>query len=264
MCDGDITNPATLCYRLVQYYDITTETFIEYWETGVAYGSLPSLGVSYEGETRNNANPFWDLNVPPKPATITGDGYLYFEVKTPRLGTTDSGLYAGQSELYEMKISPILEGDGSNIVGEFHTVERLNKPSAKVEDVKTVATGDNVADIYEGTIYKSDASTPTETWKRKDVTEAKPLLQIMGEETLRMSQLPARVFSGDVFGYFNYMSVVDINGLNSKFMPISYVYDTKNNIINAEFKQIYGSELTDIDYKKTKDFGSTVKPTIKG
>ena len=79
-----------------------------------------------------------------------------------------------------------------------------------------------------------------------------------------MSQLPSRVFSGDTYGYFNYLSVIDIEGLNLRFMPIKYSYNTKKNIITAEFRQIYGNELTDIDYTKTIDYGKTVKPTITG
>jgi len=39
---------------------------------------------------------------------------------------------------------------------------------------------------------------------------------------------------------------------------------SKSNIVSAIFKQIYGGELTDIDYEKTFDYGETVKPTIKG
>ena len=152
-----------------------------------------------------------------------------------------------------------------DLKGEFHTVQRTTKPSAKVENTKEVATGDNEADIYEGTIYKTNSLTPTDFWSRKgfELTDIdKPLLQIMGEETLRMSQLPARVFSGSVFGYYNYLSVITIDGLSGVYMPIKYNYDTKNNIITSDFRQIYGDELVDIDYKKTFDYGNTVKPTI--
>jgi hypothetical protein len=152
----------------------------------------------------------------------------------------------------------------SDLKGEFHTVQREDKPSSKVDDIKEVATGDNVSDIYEGTIYKTDALTPTETWNRKGFVESKPILQIMGEEKLRLNSLPTRVFSGDVYGYFNYLSVLTIDGLDGLFMPIKYSYDTKFNIINAESKQIFGDELIDIDYQKTFDYGNVVKPTIIG
>ena len=121
-----------------------------------------------------------------------------------------------------------------------------------------------ISDTYLGTLYKADKVTPTETWNRLGVEEEKPLLQIMGEETMRLNQKPSRVFSGDIYGYFPYLSVILIDGLDGIFMPIKYSYNTKNNIISAEFKQIYGNELYDIDYAKTYDYGNTVKPTIRG
>ena len=118
---------------------------------------------------------------------------------------------------------PIIE-EGSSVV--------------EVDDVKEVATGDSISDIYEGTLYKSDALTPTETWNRKGVTESKPLLQIMGEETLRLSQLPARVFSGDVFGYLNYLSVVMIS---PKSVAVTHLYQSK--VIPEGFDHSYCSTM---------------------
>ena len=166
-------------------------------------------------------------------------------------------------ELTEFSIEPLAVGD-INIEGEFHTVQREDKPSKEVKDVKEVATGDTGSDLFVGTLYKADGNTPTTTWFRDGITEAKPILQIMGEETLRLSANISRSFSGDVFGFFDYLSIVTINGLDGLFMPISYSYDTKNNIITATFRQIFGDELTDIDYQLTFDYGKTVKPTIKG
>lgn len=152
----------------------------------------------------------------------------------------------------------------SVLKGEFHTFQREDSPSANVRDVKKVATGDSPLDTYDGTIYKNDAVTPTETWFREGITESKPILQIMGEETLRMNPQVKRIFSGDIFGYIPYFSLISINNITGKFMPISYSYNTKMNIISLTSKQIYGNELTDIAYEKTFDYGNTVKPTIKG
>jgi hypothetical protein len=185
------------------------------------------------------------------------NGFIYLQIKNPimQAGTTTI-------KLTEARLSITESSSAGNKKGEFNTVQRTTKPSSNIEDVKTVATGDNVADIYEGTLYTNDQSTPTEAWNRKGITEEKPILQIMGEETLRMSPLPSRVFSGDTYGFFNYLSVIDIEGLNLQFMPIKYSYDSKKNIITAEFRQIYGNELNDISYIKTIDYGNTVKPTI--
>lgn len=166
-------------------------------------------------------------------------------------------------ELTEFSIEPIAIGD-INIEGEFHTVQREDKPSKEVNEVKEVATGDTATDLFVGTLYKADGNTPTMTWFRDGITEDKPILQIMGEETLRLNASVSRVFSGDVFGFFDYLSLVTISGVDGLFMPIAYSYDTKNNIISAQFRRIYGDELTDIDYQLTFDYGKTVKPTIIG
>ena len=194
-------------------------------------------------------------------------------VQTPPLpisGTIRVGVYVpvsatGNGEVFISEVSVVNKTETpTDLKGEFHTVQREDKPSSKADDVKEVATGDSILNIYEGTLYKTDQSTPTETWNRKGITESKAILQIMGEETLRMSQLPSRVFSGDVYGYFNYLSTVTIDGVDGVFEPIKYSYDTKANVISAEFRQMYANELTDIKYDKTFDYGNTVKPTIIG
>jgi hypothetical protein len=196
-------------------------------------------------------------SVDPLPAS----GDLYIEIYTP----TQVGLSDGVILLSETSIAPDeKDGDNNIIEGEFHTFQREDKPSSKVSDVEEVYNGDNPSGIYIGTIYKADQSTPTSTWNRVGVVEEKPLLQLMGEETLRANANTSRVFSGDVYGYFDYLSRVTIDGLTGIFIPIEYSYDTKNNVISATFKQLYGAELTDINYEVTLDYGKTVKPTIKG
>lgn len=151
------------------------------------------------------------------------------------------------------------------IRGEFHTVNRITKPSTNVKEVKEIFNGDNQFAIYIGAIYKSDEISPTSTWFRQGITEAKPILRIMGEETLRISANPARVFSGDVFGYVPYLSLFTINGVTGKFIATAYSYNTAKNITSLKLLQIFGAELTDdIDYEFTLDYGTVVKPTIRG
>jgi hypothetical protein len=202
--------------------------------------------------------PFHETSILLTSNPVPEDGIIIVFAQRPFVETGTATIFLSLFSIVNITESP------SNLKGEFHTVQREDKPSSKVDDIKEVATGDNPSDVYEGTIYKTDEITPTETWNRKGVVESKPILQIMGEETMRMSQLPARVFSGDVFGYFNYLSTVTIDGVDGIFEPIKYRYDTKANVIAAEFRQMYANELTDIDYEKTFDYGNTVKPTIIG
>lgn len=227
---------------------------IYYLQDDISWGAV---GVPYtltsvnEGEIR--------ISCPVPPSAIVGTTYFYVEIWTPER------FFGINNPLEVQEISVAVNqttSDQPTIIGEFHTFQRLTKPSAQVKRIKEVATGDNETDIYLGTIYKADEVTPTSTWFRKDITEAKPILQIMGEETMRMNQLPSRLFSGDVFGYINYLDVISINGIDGSFMILEYSYDTYANIIALVMRQIFGDELTDLDYTQTIDYGNTVRPTI--
>lgn len=190
---------------------------------------------------------------------ISGDltiGFYSSNIDAP------GGDSAGFTQVTSVSLSAV--GSDNGVIGEFHTLQREDNPSAKVKNVKEVNVGDNPSDLYLGTIYKTDETTPTSNWLRKGVTESKPLLRIMGEETLRLNQQTAKVFSGDCYGYVPYYSTVVINNVDGRFTPIQYTYDSVNNITALKSKQIFSDELTDINYELTFDYGNTVKPTIKG
>ena len=203
-----------------------------------------------------------EITTPPVP--FTGNSYLYIGIHTPYRTPFE----LGESELRFLTVSPSENSFGSPKNGEFHTFKRISKPSAQVKDIKEVATGDNPTDIYLGTTYKSDQLTPTETWNRKGFTEEKPLLRIMGEETMRMHQLPTRVFSGDVFNYLDILSVISIEDVDGRFMINEYSYNTRQNTTSLKMRQVLGAELSDQDddkfYETGTDYGNTVKPTIEG
>ena len=191
---------------------------------------------------------------------IAGD--VTFELHTP---TKDvSATSTSEVCIKEVSITAQQTGNEANLKGEFHTVQRTDRPSSKIKDTTKVNNGDNPSDIYYGTIYKTDGTTPTETWFRKGVTEEKPLLQIMGEEVLRLNASTAQEFSGDFYGYIPHNSIVEIDGITGKFIFKEYSYDSASNITFSKLSQIYGGELTDIEYALTYDYGNTVKPTIKG
>ena len=165
-----------------------------------------------------------------------------------------------------------------DVKGENHTFQIIDNPSTKIEKTKEVYNGDNPSDSFVGTIYQSDQSTPTELWTRLKLfyqpppwfTRNIPLLKIMGEERMKMYAKPLRVFSGDVFGYIDYLSVISIDGINNVlFMPIEYEYNAETNITKLKLKQILDEQLitsleNKIDYQLTFDYGNVVEPTIKG
>ena len=167
-------------------------------------------------------------------------------------------------------VSSILINLITNKKGENHTFQIIDKPSSKIKDVKTVFNGDDASDFYIGTIYKADESTPTIQWRRLGYGRQVPILRIMGEERMKMYGKPLRVFSGDVYGYIDYLSVIAIDGIsNTLFMPIEYEYNAKTNITKLKLKQILNNLLPDstylgIDYELTYDYGNVVEPTIVG
>jgi len=147
-------------------------------------------------------------------------------------------------------------------VGEFHTVERAIRVSSNVKEVKTIYNGDNAGVVYLGAIFKDDEITPTQFWSRKGRAESYPLLRMAAEEELRISQKPLKIFSGSIFGNLPYLSVININNVGNKFMFIEYSYDTMTNIGSYKLLELFSSEIQDIIYKFTYDYGNTVKPTI--
>lgn len=76
---------------------------------------------------------------------------------------------------------------------------------------------------------------------------------------------PLQVYSGDVYGYFNYLSLVTINNLTGVFMPTSYNYNALENTTSLKLIEVLNTDiLDDVDYQITFDYGNVVEPTIKG
>ena len=118
--------------------------------------------------------------------------------------------------------------------------------------------------MYIGAIFKENGIDTTSLWNREKEFTSKPILQIAAEEELRISQKPLKKFTGSTFGYLRYLSVIKIDSITGKFMPIEYSYDTFSNISTIKSLELFSAEISDLVYNKTSDFGNTVKPTIKG
>jgi len=195
--------------------------------------------------------------------TIPGAGNISIEIIAP---SYEAGLSAtGSIDLNEVSLEP-LNAEESNLEGENHTFERTDSPSSKILSTKEVFSADNPSDIYLGTIYEDDETTPTTTWKRDGITESKPILEIMGRDTMICFQSTSKIFKGSVYGYFDYASLIDIDGLSGNFIPIEYNYNTKTNIVsNLKLYEIFSDSLDgNIDYNVQFDYGNVVEPTIKG
>ena len=194
---------------------------------------------------------------------ISGD--VSFEVYTNNVFVPpgSSGTYPDSENVSYTQIR-IFPNENDTIEGENHTVQIENNPSSKIKDTIKVFNGDNVRDRYVGTIYKTDEVTTTSSWFRLGITEDKPIIQIMAEEILRINASPAKLFSGDVFGFVSFFSVITINGLTGKFYPLESSYNALKNVTTLKLIEIFTDEISDIDYKLTYDYGNVVEPTIIG
>ena len=211
-----------------------------------------STNTSIRLESTGNYNTFATLNISASPIS----GQLSLLIYTPTPNTHNIFIS-------ELSLTPLPQE--VKLKGENHTFQRKLKPSSKIKDIKKVYNGDNFSNIYVGTIFKNNQTTPTENWTRYGASETKPILQIMGEERMKMYAKPLQVFSGDVYGYFNYLSLVTINGLTGKFMPTRYQYNAIDNTTSLVLTEVLNTDvLADVDYIKTFDYGNVVEPTIKG
>jgi hypothetical protein len=194
------------------------------------------------GQLPNNGNVFVEIYVAKNMANMPVDATL--------------------SEVSSLDLINISAGD--NVVGEFNTVERATKISTIVKENKVVYNGDNDGIVYIGAIFKENGIDTTSLWNREKEFTSKPILQIAAEEELRISQKPLKKFTGSTFGHIPYLSIIKIDNISGKFMPIEYSYDTFSNISTIKSLELFASEISDLVYNKTFDYGETVKPTIKG
>ena len=207
-----------------------------------------------------------DLKIETKIENIPINGYLYVIINIP----TDfpDTPTVGQIKVNEIILTGLDTGNILGIKGENHTFQfNTSDISTKIEDTKELFNGDLPTDLYFGTIYQNDEETPTENWNRGNVRDI-PLLRYAGEERMAMYSKPLRVFTGDVFGYVDYLSVITIDGFpNVRFMAIEHKYDALANITSLKLKEILndagGVDYTDITYLPTYDYGNVVEPTIK-
>ena len=195
------------------------------------------------------------FNIPPIPE----DGNLYFKLYVRRI-KIEYPQYPFYFNSIEIKGS-----SNENYKGEFHTAQRLTRISSVTKADKTVSVGDSISDIYYGTLYKFD-NNPTEIWNRIGEENEKPLLQLMVEDTLRISPRPMYLFEGDIYGYFPYLANVLINNVPGKYQVSKYSFDTKKNVNRTNFKEFDNVVLiqdTDFRYEFEYDYGQETKVLVK-
>jgi len=194
----------------------------------------------------------WTLKCAPVPSNC-GISVTIWGALNPSLGVV---------EVQKCELINNYNYDGK--IGGFYTVQRDNAPSSLIKENQEVYNGDSIDDIFIGAIYKSDKTTLTTIWTRKNKLEEKSILQISAEDDMRIQQKPIKTFTGDIYGYVPYLSIIEINNISGLFMFIEYSYDTDSNITRGKLQQFFTSEVADLNYSLTFDYGSVVKPSIRG
>jgi len=209
------------------------------------------LGAAFV-ETSGEGSFAWTLKCEPVPNDTT----IFVAIYSP---TTEFSPH--KVEVQSCQLINNFNYDGK--VGEFHTVTRSVSPSSIIKENQEVYNGDSIGDIFEGAIYKSDKTTLTTLWTRKGKLEEKYLLRISAEDDMRIQQKPIKTFTGDIYGYVPYLSIIEINNISGLFMFIEHSYDTDSNITRGKLQQFFTSEVADLQYLLTYDYGNTVKPSIR-
>lgn len=206
---------------------------------------------------------------------IPEDGDFSVEVFAPETSdpsswiTPISELDYGRLE----KLSATPDDELKSKESEVHTSYRERAKTTNVPKPLEVYNNNMDSDIYVGAI-KSQNNVNTLFWFRKEhPNEEKNLIRIMVEDRIRFAPKPQKVFSGDVFGYFNPLSVLKIDRFNGKFLINSYIYNVNKNIISMQANQFFDDDMSstdrpdfeaDIFYERSFERGETVKPTISG
>ncbi|WP_185269269.1 hypothetical protein [Chryseobacterium indologenes] len=221
------------------------------------------------------ANYFYEGQYPGGAKICRGRGAATYElvVQAPESGTLDVSIYrdkhpvgAGDFKIYSVTVMP---NDSGNIKGRDYTAWRTKKVSTVTKPNETVYNGDSLSDLFNGTIYKVDADTPTSKWFRLSDPPGigfKELLEINVEDNLRVAPRPMIIFEGDVFGYIPFLSLIEIDGFGTKrFQPTSYSFDTSSGILRLTSREISTAYLKykdEYDFSVKDNYGNETKVTI--
>lgn len=174
----------------------------------------------------------------------------------------------GFFDIYSVNVVP---NDSGNIKGREYTAQRTKKISTVTKPNITLYNGDSVSDLFVGTIYKNDADTPTEKWKRvkdpnADSTGTQELLWLNAEDNLRIAPRPMVIFTGDVKGFIPFISYIKIDQHEGKkFQPTEYSFNTGTGVLkltSREFENAYLQDGIDFRVNAKDNYGNEAKVTI--
>lgn len=220
--------------------------------------------------------PFFQVGVTGMPGTFKAE---IESPPTPIEGQVTFELY-GQSFIagivkLDYDFIGIASREDNAAQGVDHVGERIANPSSFIEDTQQVLVSDFTGSVYVGTLYRSDSNTVADySYNRPTSAFSFSLYQTCVVDRLFIRSKPARVFEGDVYGFFDQrkQKVLVDNFAGVVWMPVGWRWDTLNNIISVKLWELPWTEnvgldnavLDDINYEKIINYGNVIEPTIKG
>lgn len=265
---GPITNAYIQGERVYVYPDKGTgvEIKFEYRVTGAADGvtSNPPLMI-YSLRLNDDLylNPTGYINQSP----IFKPGYHQIEVATPNFNSWQTYSFTtynipeeGWLTLRLHKVEPNGNGYVSGL--EFRRIAIIPVVSyvEKDKNYKTISPkrgsikpepldamhGDvppikNAPSLYRNLIMVNGIATVSQDWQRRGKSEAEPLLKLLSESILSLNETPVKVIRGTLKGAFAWDQVIQEAEVLTRYMPIGFEYNDKDNTISSEFMELLGT-----------------------
>lgn len=192
------------------------------------------------------------------PSPIDGD--ITLEIFSPSVSIITVNRYV---DWFEFSVG--LSQSKSGIEGERYTFTKTTPNSSVIKTNEDAILADGVDDVYVSTLYINDGVTPTENWNYYNGPGFN-LLSNSGLIVMDIFQRPQKVFSGDVYGYVDYLKTIFIdgltfNGFSGNFVFLSYKFNTKTNIGEVKLKEgikTQGSATFDVSVKIEGEYSPTI------
>ncbi len=235
---------------------------------GTSSNFYENLNVLIVGDTGSA-----DFTIDVEPSIVPETGVIRFVILRPETrsisinsSSSDTGTsYPGIVNVITAKITAVQD---ASVQGETHT-QQIEGRNTRVEEVIEVGVGDTPSDIYNGALYKEDGITNTDFWGTTnmalDFVNNQSILEILSEKIAIYKKNPTYYVSGDVFGYFNPLKLLNLDLVNNRvFIVASYSLNTKTNVNSCEFMEVKNDTTFGITYEYALDYGNVQKPTIIG
>ena len=203
---------------------------------------------------------------------------LYFYYLSPPIMNT----WSVKLNRFNIKAKQLnVEGESFTAIRSQDEPNRIKRSSAAVvEKAEDIFVGDNQSDIYNGSIEDSQGRN-TIYWSKKTVNgtintkKRFPLLNWLVRDRLQISSGNSLTFSGGVYGYLPYLSIIEIDKIGvpiqnpvklHRFMTVKYSYDLSRNLISVDYERIFQDNIdNDVSVSgPILEGAKVVKPLIRG